>query len=196
MYCVLVSASGRVQSWYCNPSKKRLAADANSGEKASLSSSHRKENSAVRMRPFFPFDQRINATVLILDERRSPPLGNRTSGPLKTRSKTCRPLTGPTAVSGAQSSPSWCTVRTAGKSLPAVDIALGNFSPASSSSSSSSTVVECEKRLTNGTPISSSSLDSGFSLSVALRSLPAAMYRSSVRHLSVYSVLPLFFLTR
>jgi hypothetical protein len=29
MYCVLVSASGRVQSWCCNPSKKRLAADAN-----------------------------------------------------------------------------------------------------------------------------------------------------------------------
>src|SRR5262245_32342486 len=94
MYCVFVSASGLVQSWRCKPSKKRLAADANSGEKASSSSSHRKENSAVRMRPFFPFDHRINATVPVVDERLSRPLGKRSTGPLKTLSKTFRSLTG------------------------------------------------------------------------------------------------------
>src|SRR5215468_9366967 len=59
MYCVFVSASGRVQSWRCKPSKKRLAADANSGEKASSSSSHRKENSAedAALLPLRPQDQ-------------------------------------------------------------------------------------------------------------------------------------------
>jgi hypothetical protein len=170
-----VSASGRAQSWCCNPSKKHLAAEANSGEKASLSSLNRKENSAVRIRPFFPLDQRINATVPVVDERRSRPFGIWTTGPVKTRSKTFRPFTRASAVSGGHGSPSCCTVRTTGKSLPAADNVSGKFSPASLSSSSSPTVVECEKRLTKGTPMSSSSLESCFNPGAGLRSLPAAM---------------------
>src|SRR5215510_8649746 len=134
MYCVFVSASGRAQSWDCNPSKKRLAADANSGEKASSSSSDRKENSAVRMRPFFPFDHRINATVPVVDERRSRPSRKRSTGPLKTRSKTFSPLTGASPVSGVDGSSSCCTASTAGKSLLAADNVVGKFSPPSLSS--------------------------------------------------------------
>ena len=73
---------------------------------------------------------------------------------------------------------------------------FGCFSPASSSSASRLIVVECEKRLINGTPMSSSNFDSCFSFRPGLRSLLAAMYRSGVRHFSVYSVVPLVRLTR
>ena len=192
MYCVLVSASSRVQSWCCSPSKERLAARAISGEKASLSSSHRKENSAVRMRPAFPFDQRITATVLVVDGRRSRPLGKRTIGPVKTRSKTFRPLTGASAVPGAHGSPSCCMARTAGKSLPGRRQGRWKIFTCKFAIIIEPTVVECEKRLTKGTPTSSSSFEACSSPGPGLRSFPAAMYRSSVRHLSVYSVLPLF----
>ena len=129
MYCVLVIASGRVQSRYCNPSKKRFAPDATSAGKASCSSVYRKESSAVSMRPFLPFDQRIKATFAGVEEEPSRPLGKWTFGPLKTRSKTFRPLTGANAVSGAHGRPSRCKLRSPGKSLVAADNSFGVFLP-------------------------------------------------------------------